>query len=268
VGKGDERVAVTAKLVPTNRLKPAPWNPRTIKTEHFRNLCKSIEADPEFMWRRPVLAKLDGTIYAGNMRFRGCVELGWEKIPAMVEDVTDEIAKARAIRDNIAAGEWENDGLSDILNELSQGGADLSTLGWGDGEIEKILHDTDGGQSRGEVLERLNITMDDPRHVVQEWDVWTVGEHVVICADVMEHWSYWAPYLEDGMLFAPYCGPFVPLARNPLSKPILMVQPDEYIAGHIIDQFQNVHGVTPERIAGIDTEQERDTSVAGDFGEP
>ena len=48
--------------LPIVALTPAPWNPRSIKDERFQNLCKSIEADPEFLWRRPVLAQGDGTL--------------------------------------------------------------------------------------------------------------------------------------------------------------------------------------------------------------
>src|SRR5947209_1183087 len=68
--------------VPLTKLHPAPWNPRTIKDERFKNLCRSLEADPEFMVLRPVLATKDGLIYAGNMRFRAAQHLGWTDIEA------------------------------------------------------------------------------------------------------------------------------------------------------------------------------------------
>src|SRR3989337_1774475 len=78
-------------LVPLDRLHPASWNPRTISDERFQNLCRSIQADPEFLWRRPVLSQADGTIYAGNMRFRAAQHLGMETIPAIVEDVAAQL---------------------------------------------------------------------------------------------------------------------------------------------------------------------------------
>ena len=85
-------------------LTPAPWNPRTIKDERFANLCRSIEADPEFLNHRPVLAMADGTIYAGNMRYRAAQHLGMETIPAIVEDIPEQLAKERALRDNAQWG--------------------------------------------------------------------------------------------------------------------------------------------------------------------
>ncbi len=64
------KVEPSPEGVPLDRLHPAPWNPRTIKDERFQNLVRSIQADPDFLWRRPILAMADGTIYAGNMRYR------------------------------------------------------------------------------------------------------------------------------------------------------------------------------------------------------
>jgi len=46
----------TVEAVSLDRLHPAPWNPRTIKDERSQNLVRSIQADPGFLWRRPILA--------------------------------------------------------------------------------------------------------------------------------------------------------------------------------------------------------------------
>ncbi len=86
--------SLAPRAVPLELLRPAPWNPRTIKDDRFQNLCRSIEADPEFLWRRPILAMADGTIYAGNMRFRAVQHLGMETVPALIEDVPESLAKA------------------------------------------------------------------------------------------------------------------------------------------------------------------------------
>lgn len=56
-------VTSRAELVNLSVLKPAPWNPRLIKDKRFKNLCDSIQADPSFLWHRPVIATADGTIY-------------------------------------------------------------------------------------------------------------------------------------------------------------------------------------------------------------
>jgi ParB-like chromosome segregation protein Spo0J len=122
-------------LVPLVALTPAPWNPRSIKDERFQNLCHSIEADPEFLWRRPILAQADGTIYAGNMRYRAAQHLGRREVPAIVEDVSDQLARERGLRDNAQWGEWEEDELAALLDGLRAEGTDLDLLGFDEREL-------------------------------------------------------------------------------------------------------------------------------------
>jgi ParB-like chromosome segregation protein Spo0J len=139
--KQEPEHVVAAVAVPLDALQPAPWNPRTIKDERFQNLCRSIAADPEFLWRRPVLAQADGTIYAGNMRYRAAQQLGHETIPAIVEEVSDQLAKERAMRDNAQWGEWEEEDLVQLLEELKLSGSEVELLGFSEQELEKLLAD-------------------------------------------------------------------------------------------------------------------------------
>jgi ParB-like chromosome segregation protein Spo0J len=127
------------QLVPLSRLKPAAWNPRVISDERFQKLCQSIQRDPEFLKLRPVLAIQDGTVYAGNQRFRAAEHLGLTEIPAILSDIPDTLAKERALLDNNEFGDWADDGLKTILLELSQAGTDLHGLGFSDAELSKLL---------------------------------------------------------------------------------------------------------------------------------
>jgi hypothetical protein len=87
-----------AKLVLVSALKPAPWNPRSINDPRFENLCLSLIADPDFLQLRPILATLDGTVFAGNVRLRAAQHLGWLEVPAILVDIPEELAKERAMR--------------------------------------------------------------------------------------------------------------------------------------------------------------------------
>lgn len=117
-------------LTPLDALHPAPWNPRTLKDYRFNQLCESLKADPDLMQRRPILAQADGTIYAGNMRWRAAKYLGWATVPAIVEDVPEQLARERALRDNNVFGEWQDDQLAEILYALGQQDTDLASLGF------------------------------------------------------------------------------------------------------------------------------------------
>jgi len=120
-----------------DKLRPAPWNPRTIRDERFKNLCASIEADPGLLDLRPILATKDGTIYGGNMRYRAVAHLGWTDVPAILSDIPEQLAKERGMRDNGSWGEWKDDDLGALLAELKTAGTDLDLLGFE--SVERLL---------------------------------------------------------------------------------------------------------------------------------
>jgi hypothetical protein len=60
---------------------------------------------------------------------------------------------------------------------------------------------------------------------------------------VISEWTVWVKYLEgDNVLFAPYPGAFVPLGVKADTHRLVMIQPDTYIAGHILDRYSEVYG--------------------------
>ena len=142
--------SVAAEAVPLGRLHPAAWNPRTIKDERFQNLVRSIQADPGFLWRRPILATADGTIYAGNMRYRAAQHLGMPTVPAIIEDIPERLAKERALRDNHQWGDWQDDQLAEMVYGLRANGADLELLGFTEKDLAKLLDEVGVGVGEAE----------------------------------------------------------------------------------------------------------------------
>jgi DNA modification methylase len=170
------------RAVPIAELHAAPWNPRSISDERFANLCRSIEADPELLWRRPILAQTDGTVYAGNMRLRAAQHLGMTTIPAIVEDVPDRLARERALRDNQQWGEWTEDDLAALLRSLGESGSDLGLLGFDERELQQLL---DRLQSPivGDP-DDIPPLPEDP--TAKAGDLWLLGEHRLICGDATD----------------------------------------------------------------------------------
>lgn len=173
--------AVEARMTAVTSLTPAPWNPRSIKDGRLANLCKSIEADPGFLWNRPVLATADGTIYAGNMRYRAAVKLGWTSIPAIVEDVPDKVAKERALRDNAQWGEWEDDDLSALVYDLKSLGSDMDLLGFEPADVGKLL-EAHGGAKAG-LTDPDDVPEELEAPTTQPGDLWLLGNHRILCGD-------------------------------------------------------------------------------------
>jgi ParB-like chromosome segregation protein Spo0J len=109
------------------------------------DLRRSLEADPEMLWARPLVALPDGTVVYGNQRLRAAQEAGWDSIPAVVVDLTPERARIWALRDNNAWGEWDEPVLAELLAELEGEGVDLSLTGFESRTIDARGRDRAGG---------------------------------------------------------------------------------------------------------------------------
>lgn len=112
-------------------IEPATWNARAIDVKDLDALKKSIQQDPDFLWLRPILVrKATMQIYAGAQRWLAAKELGYQTVPVVVSDITEEEAKTRNLKDNNHHGR-DTAGRDGLLNELKRGGLDLSTIGRG-----------------------------------------------------------------------------------------------------------------------------------------
>ena len=117
--KKHQKIALPRLEVNEGQLAGLPKNPRFIKDEKFKDLCRSIEQSPEFLDARPLLVyPLDGGNFitlAGNMRLRACRELGMVDAPCYVFPKNTPIEKLReyAIKDNVPFGQTDWDVLKE-----------------------------------------------------------------------------------------------------------------------------------------------------------
>lgn len=109
---------------------------------------------------------------------------------------------------------------------------------------EETTEEGEGEKSDGSLLALVDVTIDEPHNLVEKGDVWWLGPHVLICAEVILGWPHWASFLTDPekQLFCPFPGPFVPLSLKAEKYHLVLVQPDPYIAGHILDRYEEIHG--------------------------
>jgi len=98
-------------------LRKLPNNPRTIKDESFKSLCKSIQDNPDYFEARPcILSDRTGelVIIAGNQRFDAAAHLKLKEIPThLLTGLTEEREREIIIRDNVANGEWDVTALAE-----------------------------------------------------------------------------------------------------------------------------------------------------------
>jgi hypothetical protein len=152
------RSELPIRAIPVEHLRRADWNPKTIRRDRLDSLKESIRDDPSFMWRRPILAMQDGTVYAGNMRLQACVELGWTTVPALLEDVPESLARQRALRDNNSWGEWDDAALTVFLRNLDAD-VDVGNVGFTDRELAAIMAEA---KQEGHQAPQQRRTDDEP----------------------------------------------------------------------------------------------------------
>src|SRR5206468_3143447 len=114
-------------------------NPRFIRPGRLEELKRSLEADREMLGARPVVALPDGTVVMGNQRLLAARELGWKTIPVTTIDVDRERASLWALRDNNQYGEWDDEALAEMLQELAGEGVDLALAGFDGAELDRLL---------------------------------------------------------------------------------------------------------------------------------
>jgi len=104
----------TIVYVPISRLTLLETNPRLIGRAELTKLANSIEADKAFFEARPCLVNKVGTeedfklvVYAGNMRVRAVIMLGWRMVPCIIDEITEQNQDTRMFKDNMHAGEFD-----------------------------------------------------------------------------------------------------------------------------------------------------------------
>jgi len=127
------------QLVALEWLHPSSENPRRISASRLAQLQRSLVDDPLMLYARPVIALPDGTIIAGEMRWRAATALGLVEMPAVVVDLDRDRARVWMLRDNQSYGEWDVPTLSDLLRELASTSVDLDLTGFGDRELQRLL---------------------------------------------------------------------------------------------------------------------------------
>ena len=112
-----------------SELKLNENNPRTITKRALNELKQSIRKYSKFLELRPIIIDDDGTIIAGNMRYRALKELGYDEVPdswvRYASQLTEKEKKAFMLIDNspkVLSGTWDKDALKtwdpEVLNEF------------------------------------------------------------------------------------------------------------------------------------------------------
>ena len=173
-----------AEFVSIESLKPWAQNPRT--NEHaVESIADSIA---RFGFGAPIVARRqDSRVIAGHTRLKAAQRLGLEQVPVRFLDLSESEASALALADNKLAelAEWDEEVLHNIINELQDGGVDLTDLGWTGLELEDMLAPEEPELEMGEEDTRDRMP-EMPPPVCELGGVYEAGRHVIHCGDCLE----------------------------------------------------------------------------------
>ena len=162
---------------PVERLRPYEHNPR--KNDHVVN--KMVDALRQFGFRVPLLAKSDGELIDGHLRYKAALAMGMDSVPVICADDMDE-TKIRAFRILINRSatwaDWDEDLLLQELRALKIADFDLSATGFDDRELDQMLMDISAGdKDPDDVPEAPAIP------VSRDGEIWLLGRHRLMCGD-------------------------------------------------------------------------------------
>ena len=166
--------------LPVERLIPYARNARTHSDAQVAQIAGSIA---EFGFVNPILIGEGGIIIAGHGRLLAAQRLGMKEVPViMLAHLTETQRRALVIADNriaLNAG-WDEEMLKLELADLDGLDFNLDVLGFGDDELDAMLHDPDSAEG---------LTDDDAvpelaEHAVTcHGDIWLLGDHRLLCGD-------------------------------------------------------------------------------------
>jgi len=219
-----------------------------------------------FGQRKPIVARKTGgtaraprgVVIAGNHQLEAARQLGWKKI-AVVWTTDDELtAKAFAIADNRTSdlAVYDDQALGELLADLvADDQGLLEASGWDRDAVAELLADIDRASAEAEEIEQhpdkgnllavSDVAIHEPINTTHHLDHWVFGDrhHLIVC-DPMSEWGHFIGYLSGEALLVPYAGPYAVLSKRAESEVFVMVQPDAYIAGHIVDKWKAINGDT------------------------
>ena len=168
--------------MPLSRLAPNERNPRTITNEALGRLTRSLA---ELGNLSPVTFNVrTGRLVGGHQRLKCLQAMGHTETDAWCVDLPEEKESAAMLALNNSAGEWDDDGLAELLKELQEDGANLELTGFPDAELERLVQELGGDEPAADAEPQLDRADElNATWKVQPGDLWQIGRHRLLCGD-------------------------------------------------------------------------------------
>jgi site-specific DNA-methyltransferase (adenine-specific) len=171
---------LAALAAPIDKLNLLPGNPRRGDVDA---VAQSLTA---FGQRKPIVARRDGTVIAGNHTLQAARQLGWPEIAVVWVDDNDTTAKAFALADNRTAelGTYDDQLLADLIAEVRDADPDLlAASGWTEAATKELLDAIAAAEPPPTITGDPNEVPKSAPAKTIPGDVWLLGPHRLVCGD-------------------------------------------------------------------------------------
>ena len=131
------------KSIATNRINPAPYNPRKDLKPDDRQYQQLVRSIDEFGFVEPLVWNTrTGNLVGGHQRFKVLLAQGVQEVQVSVVDLPMAKEKALNIALNKISGAWDNDKLAELLDELLRSPEiEIDSMGFEMPEAEQLIAD-------------------------------------------------------------------------------------------------------------------------------
>ncbi len=165
-----------------SKINPAAYNPRVnlkpgdAEYEKLKNSIDSFGYVEPLVWNRQT-----GNLVSGHQRLKILIGQGLIEVEASIVDLPLEKEKALNLALNKIRGDWDDEKLALLLNELNKTqDLDVVLTGFDVSEISQIL-------DRAEEIKEDNFNIEDEINkdeaVTQKGDLIELGSHKLLCGD-------------------------------------------------------------------------------------
>ena len=127
-----------------DKLIPATYNPRKNLKPSDAEYVKIKNSIEKFGFVSPLVINKDMTVIGGHQRLKVLKDLGITEVECIVVDLDKTNEKALNIALNKIQGDWDEEKLEALLQELKLEDFDTNLTGFDFDEVDEILNDING----------------------------------------------------------------------------------------------------------------------------
>ena len=169
------------QIIKIDKLIPATYNPRKDLKPGDPEYIKIKNSIENFGYVSPLIIHKDMTVIGGHQRLKVLKELGFTELECIVVDLDKTKEKALNIALNKIQGDWDEEKLEALLQELKLDDFDTNLTGFDFDEVDEILKDVTGSKEDNFDIDSAHEEIEEP--ITKPGDIWILGKHRLMCGD-------------------------------------------------------------------------------------